>query len=181
MVMALFAAADQASASSLPRTCGVQPGHVDPVTLVDGVVVKQTPDAALKTVEPESVFSIEVLCLNPKDSTLNRTNGIPAVSIVTKLGLQTSIKRMLSGVVDLQDGYFRLHARYLEQIESLAVPGRTEKLRVDLQVTPHGWLASSKTEGLTCLVYVGTVPGVPAGIAPREPTCVTLASTSVGS
>ena len=60
MVVALFAAASLVSASRLPSKCRVPSGPANPVTLVDGVVVSQTPEAALKTLDPESVFSIEV-------------------------------------------------------------------------------------------------------------------------
>jgi len=183
LVLALFALTSLVSASSLPRKCGVQPVPANPVTLVDGVVVNQTPDAALKAVDPESVFSIEVACLNPKDSTLNRTTGIPAISIFTRLGLQASIRRMLTTVADLQGAHFRLHARYLEQMEPVLLPGRIEGVRVELEVSPDGWLARSTVEGLavTCIVYVGTVPGAPTGVAPREPTCIAVGPSSVGS
>jgi hypothetical protein len=183
MVLALFAVATLVSASSPPRKCGIQPGTTNPVTLVDGAVVNQTPDAVWKVVDPESVFSIEVGCLNPKDSTLNRTTGIPAISIFTRLGMQASIKRMLTTVADLQGAHFRLHARYLEQLEPVLLPGRVERMRVELEVSPDGWLARYTVDGLgvTCIVYAGTVPGTPTGVAPREPTCIAVGPSSVGS
>jgi len=182
LVLGLFALTSLVSASSLPRKCGIQPGSANPVTLLDGVVVNQTPDAALKAVDPESIFSIEVACLNPQDSTLNRTTGVPAISIFTKLGLQASIKRMLSTVADLQAAHFRLHTRYLEQLEPVLLPGRIDKVRVELEVHPDGWLARSTVEGLalTCTVYVGAVPGAPIGVAPREPACIAVRTSSVG-
>jgi hypothetical protein len=186
MVLALFAVAtlvSAVSASSLSRKCGVQPAPANPVTLVDGAVVNETPDAVWKVVDPESVFSIEVACWNPKDSTLNRTTGIPAISIFTRLGMQASIKRMLTTVADLQGAHFRLHARYLEQLEPVLLPGRIERMRVELAVSPDGWLARYTVDGLgvTCIVYAGTVPGTPTGVAPREPTCIAVGASSVGS
>ena len=177
MPMALLAVASQVWASGSHRKCGVHWAGAGPVTLMDGVVVRNTPEAALRTVDPESVFSIEVACLNPKDSTLNRTSGIPAVSIVTKSGLQASIRRVLSTVVDLQDAHFRLHARYLEHVDPVVLPGRVERLRVEIEMGPDGWLARSDVAGLavTCTVHVGSVPGAPSGVAPREPTCIAAA------
>jgi hypothetical protein len=171
----LLVAAAPFSMSSPDRKCGPQPARQDPVVLVDGVIVKTKPASVLQDLGPGEVHSIEILCMDPRDSTLNHSHGIPAVSILTKAGLISTAKRTLAAIVDAQDAHFRRESEYLAGLERISLPPRPAQVHVAMEAGRTGWVARATIDGLpeTCVVYDGDIAAPAAGLLPGHARCFT--------
>ena len=156
--------------------CGPQLAGTKPVVQIDGAFYADTANAqaVLKTWDPADVISIEILCLNPQDSTVTHGSGIPLISIKTKQGPASYIKPVLATILAAQDEHFRQHAAYTSDVSSIKLPFRAKQLQVSLDVSANGWVAKATVEQFTstCFVFDGSVAAPAAGLAARKPECV---------
>jgi hypothetical protein len=161
------------SSDNTLRKCDGHPAGRDPIVMVDGAITNGKIDPVVKDLDPEQVYSIEILCMNPEDSTLNKTQGIGVASVWTRQGIERAAIRTLTAIVEAQDAHFRKESRYLDDISGIALPLRPPELLVTVEAIARGWIARAVVDRmpLTCAVYDGTVRAPQPGLLPRQPTC----------
>jgi hypothetical protein len=168
-VIALLGAATFHSDSA--RKCGRPIGPGEPLFAVDGVIRGPATDASMSTVDKGDLYSVEVLCLNAKDSTFVRGEGIPLISVWTKSGPVSHLKPVLAAILEAQDGHFRKSSTYIAALDGIKLPARSDRVRVTLQLEDGGWIATSTVDRLMmkCRVFDGHTP---PRSGRREITCV---------
>ena len=170
---ALWAFALYGATPDATRKCRstVEPGKY--LIALDGVISEQKPgDNPIQNVNKDDIESIEVACLNPRDSTVTREAGIPIVIVWTKGAIQ-QLKGTLTAIVTAQDEQHRRTAKYASDIADLRLPATTAKLRISVEAGERGWIArgTMPLHTSTCVVFDGEPPGSPPSHAARTISC----------
>src|SRR5688572_20908020 len=101
-----------------PLKCGTPVPPGGPFIAVDGVVVgqleQQSKPGTDYGVAREDLYSLEILCLDPKDSSFVRGRGLPLVSMWTLSGPAPRLKNALDMVRDAQDAHYAKHGVYMK-------------------------------------------------------------------
>ena len=162
-----------ASAPAVVFKCGggTAPGG-KPLLSIDGVM-RWTEDPSSINVPEKDIHSIDILCMNPKDSTLNRTHGWGVVSIWTKQGPAPRVEEALDVIRGEQDAHLAKHGRYIVALEDIRFPESMKPVRVTMTADKSGWIARTTLPRLlrTCTMYDGTVTG-PLPKPARMTTCM---------
>ena len=153
---------------------GQQPSAMRPLVILDGAFGTTDGDALLKKLNRDEILSIEIICVSPTDSTTRVPDGIPAMSITTKQGPASFLKPNLAAVLAAQDEHFRAHSTYSEDAANIALPFRSAKQRVSLDVQANGWIAKATFDEFApaCYVFDGSVAAPSEGLKPKQPECV---------
>ena len=161
-----------ASGSGEARKCGRTTNHGGLVA-IDGVITAVRPDSLMKHLNADDLQSIEIVCMNPQDSTFNRSSGIPVVSVWTKNGPIAQVKATLSVILAAQDAHHRRESKYIDGLEKIELPASSSRLRVSMKASNHGWVAEATFERMlaTCFVFDGTWPGMTGSRTPRTMVC----------
>jgi hypothetical protein len=172
--MLLFGASSTTPAALMK--CGPQLEGTKPVVRLDGAFASATdPQALLKTLDPKEVTSIAIRCLNPADSTeIEKGSGLPAIFITTKQGPASFLKPTLASIVAAQDAHFALHSTYISDAANIALPFRSARLNVSLDVRANGWIAKATFDDFasTCYVFAGNVAAPAKGLQLKQPKCI---------
>ena len=162
-----------ASAPDLALKCGgaTAPGG-KPLVSIDGVI--RSPDylSSIK-LTAEDIHGIDIVCMNPKDSTFNRTHGWGVASIWTKQGPAPRVEEALDVIREAQDAHLAKHGRYILALEEIRFPESMKPVRVTMDADKSGWTARTTLPRLlrTCTMFDGTL-AVPLPNEPRKPACV---------
>jgi hypothetical protein len=141
---------------------------------VDGEFVADADDAPLAGVVAADIQAMEILCMNPRDSTFTPATGVPVVSIWTKRGPVAEMKPALAAILDAQDMYAKQNSEYAESLDVLSLPPYPSKFDISLDVRTDHWRATITMNGYlgTCYVYDGASAASSAEAMPRTPACV---------
>jgi hypothetical protein len=163
--------------SSAARKCGqrftdADPRSNAPVYALDGAVIQPGTVGPMSNVRSDNIHSVEFICLNPKDSTFNRSSGVTIISIWTKTSPAPRVAEALEIVRQAQDAQFAKNGRYLSVAKEIPLPETMKGVIVTLEGGPSGWIARTTVPRLlrTCVMFDGTVADAPAG-APRKAKC----------
>ena len=149
-----------------------------PLLGVDGVLTGPVNrDKPLGDIAKENVYSIDILCVDPVDSTFNRTHGWQLISLWTMQGPAPRLKEALAVIRDEQDAHHARHGSYITKLEEIPLPETMKPLRITLQVDKKGWIARATVRQLlsTCSVYDGEVSNPPY-IGARQIDCASDAA-----
>ena len=170
---ALLLIGASAASFEFPRKCGSLPPGARPVLAVDGTIMSVDPMTDLG-VDPDSVLELQVVCMNPRDSTFNRTTGVPVISVWTKQGPVPHLQPTLEAVLEAQDEQFSRNATYFSSTDHVALPYRPEQVRMTLEGRENGWIAAVTVDRYlsTCYVFDGAVRPPYPHLERRRPSCV---------
>ena len=129
-----------------------------PLLGVDGVVTGPVSrDKPLGNLAKEDVYSIDIMCVDPVDSTFNRTHGWQLISLWTMQGPAPRLKEALNLIRDAQDAHYARHGRYITKLEEIPLPETMKPLRITLQADKKGWIARATVRQLltTCSISDG--------------------------
>ena len=179
---AAFVALGLVSAEGVAAKCGAPlevPGLArnSAVIVVDGSVVAagmmedQAVQAAFGSLGPDDIFSIEILCWNPRTGTFGGGPAIGVWVIWTKASLRLT-RTPLEELLGAQDAYFAAHSRYATSLDALADLGGPDTL-LKFSATSDGWSAATSGEDAVyrCAVYSGNAPPEFAGMTAGEVAC----------
>ncbi|MGH7459717.1 MAG: hypothetical protein ACREMA_01655 [Longimicrobiales bacterium] len=140
---------------------------------LDGAFITVDPDSILRDLKTEDILSIQIVCMDPQDSTFNRTHGIPVMLVRTKEGPASYVKRQLAAILAAQDAHFRRESTYISDLSRIALPFRAAQLRVSIDVRAKGWLAKATVEqsSLVCFVFSGDIRPPHPRLLPGRPDC----------
>jgi hypothetical protein len=162
-----------ASVRDVSLKCGglTAPGG-KPLISIDGVITSQDYVSSIKA-RAEDIYRIDIVCMNPTDSTFNRTHGWGVVSIWTKQGPAPRVEQALDVIREAQDAYFAKQGRYLAALDDIRFPENMKTVRVTMDVDKTGWIARTTLPRLlrTCTMFDGTM-AAPLPNEPRKPVCV---------
>ena len=132
-----------ATSESAVRKCR-NPAQKAPVIFVDGQVVS---DSAFKRFTSSDIWSVEVVCINPADSTVLKAGssvaGIGAIIVWTKLGPSTRLEPALSAVLGAQRAFLARTGAYSRDLTSLELPALPIEVKLSMESTSNGWSASA--------------------------------------
>ncbi len=161
--------------------CGPQPPGTTALLAIDGEI-RDAPPPSFRSVspaavvDPEDIFWIDIVCIDPLDSTFQRGHGVPVVSIWTKRGPASHMEPALLEIRTAQNRHFERQGRYLEGLDAIELSEHPPQVHVAMEVTSDadGYVASARTERLfaTCFLYDGAAGAPRAGLVPGEPDCV---------
>lgn len=153
-----------------PLKCDTEPPEGKPLVAIDGELTDRKPEE----IDREEIRSIEIVCMNPRDSTFNRSHGIPVISIWTTGGPASYLEPTLMAILEAQDAHFGRHAEYLETLSEIELPERPSRMQVTLDATESGWVATASIDRMlaTCVVYDGEVSVPHSRVPRRQPTCL---------
>ncbi len=179
---AAFVALGLVSAEGVAAKCGAPlevPGleRNSAVFVVDGSVVAagmmedQAVQAAFGSLGPDDIFSIEILCWNPRTGTFGGGPAIGVWVIWTKASLRLT-RTPLEELLGAQDAYFAAHSRYATSLDALADLGGPDTL-LKFSATSDGWSAATPGEDALyrCTVYSGNAAPEFAGMTAGEVAC----------
>jgi hypothetical protein len=162
-----------ASAPYVALKCGgvTAPGG-KPLFSIDGVI-RSTEDSARINLKKEDIHRIDIVCLNPKDSTFNRTHGWGVASIWTKQGPAPRVEEALDVIREAQDAHLAKHGRYILALEEIRFPESMKPVRISMDADKNGWIARTTLPRLlrTCTMFDGAA-AEPLPKEPRKPACV---------
>lgn len=160
------------------RKCG---SGQKPLYAVDGVITELDTEVEdqLQRVDmtgslTNRIMEIQVVCMNPQDSTFNRSRGIPVISIWTHDGPVGRIEPALEAILAAQDEHHRRTARYLDSLEGLELDA-PEQIHFTLELRDDGWIAEAVLQRYLhrCLVWDGESPPFHGYVA-RRPSCLRI-------
>ena len=159
-----------------PRKCGTPVPPGGPFIAIDGVVVGQLEQQSKPWtdygVAREDVYSLEILCMDPKDSTFVRGRGLPLVSIWTLSGPAPRLKDALDMVRAAQDAHYAKHGAYMKTLDNIRLPENMQRIRLTMRAVDKGWIARATVPNLlsTCSMFDGEV-ATALHIGPRHVVC----------
>jgi hypothetical protein len=155
-----------------PVKCG-GPGPNGTHYVVNGIITAGMNDAKIRGIGSNNTFLSDVLCMNPQDSTFNRSTGEWVVSVWTKDGPAPHVVLALDLIRYEQDIYFKRNKRYMSAATDIVLPLGMERVRVTLQGDEHGWVAHTTIPRLmqTCTMFDGRVYATGAATEPRRVVC----------
>jgi hypothetical protein len=163
-----------ASAASFesPRKCGGLLPGAKPLVALDGTIIN-VPMTDLG-VDPDNVLELQIVCMNPRDSTFNRKTGVSVISVWTKQGPVPHLKPTLEAVLEAQDEQFSRNATYFSSTYAMALSRRPEQVRMTLEGSEKGWIAAVTIDRYlaTCYVFDGAVRPPYPHLERRRPSCV---------
>jgi hypothetical protein len=162
-----------ASAPHAAFKCGgaTQPGG-KALLSIDGVI-RWTEDLSSIKLPEKDIHSVDILCMDPRDSTLNRTHGWGVVSVWTKQGPAPRVEEALDVIRDEQDAHLAKHGRYILALEDIRFPESMKPVRMTMDADKSGWIARTTLPRLlrTCTMFDGTVAAPPPNQS-RKTACV---------
>jgi hypothetical protein len=161
------------TAPNAARKCGTPiPSMAQMLKAIDGVIVAPPDSAALAKVKSEDIYSMDLVCMNPLDSTFSRSRGITVMSIWMKTGPAPRITEALDVVRQAQDSSLARTGRYISSGAEIQLPANMRGISVALEASAEGWIARTTVPRLlrTCVMFDGRVPERTQG-APRKSVC----------
>lgn len=162
--------------------CGLQPEGTTALIAIDGVIQGALPEGDQRfdlssdddkplngRVDREDLFWVQVVCMDPRDSTFRRGgSGVGVISVWTKDGPAGQMTPALSEIVEAQERHFEHEGRYLEDLSAIDGFAAPERVEIELQTEPDWWIATARTERFLgqCTARGGTGGGVSS-----EPEC----------
>jgi hypothetical protein len=145
---------------------------VDGSVVVAGMMEDQAVQEAFGSLGPDDIFSIEILCWNPRTGTFGGGAGIGVIAIWTNASLQFT-RTPLEELLGAQDAHFAAHSRYATSLDALADFGGPEDTVLEFSATSDGWSAATPGEDAVyrCAVYSGNAPPEFAGMTAGEVAC----------
>jgi hypothetical protein len=166
-----------AGTPSAARKCGQRFTNADPrsnvpVYSLDGAVIQPGTARPMTNVGGDNVYSVDIICMNPTDSTFNRSSGVTIISIWTKTSPAPRIAEALEIVRQAQDAQFAKDGRYIETASQIPLPENMKGVVVTLEAGPRGWIARTTVPRLlkSCVMFDGAVAANTQG-APRRAAC----------
>jgi hypothetical protein len=130
--------------SELPLRKCRNPVQTAPVIFVDGLAVA---DSAFKQLGTNDIRSVEVICINPVDSTAlkpgSTLTGLGAIVVWTRLGPSSQLEPALAALLSAQRAYRTRTGAYSRNLASLQLPALPEYVKVSLESTGSGWSANA--------------------------------------
>ena len=178
-----FVALGLVSAEGVAAKCGAPlevPGLArnSGVIVVDGSVVDagmmedQAVQAAFGSLGPDDIFSIKILCWNPRTGTFGGGPAIGVWVLWTKASLQ-STRTPLEELLSAQDAHFAAHSRYATSLDALSDFGGPRDTLLEFSATSDGWSAATPREDAAyrCAVYSGNAASELADMTAGEVFC----------
>ncbi|CAN5709951.1 hypothetical protein BH23GEM9_BH23GEM9_17610 [soil metagenome] len=152
--------------------CGPQPENTVPLVAIDGAFVASSDP--WRHVDRDSIYSLEILCMNPQDSTFHRTVGVPVISIWTMHGPLPQLKAVLALLPEAQDAYFSRHAEYFSDLSAVPRLEPPAPARIVVETSARGWIATGSIDRLlqVCVVYDGATEPPSPELSRRRVTCI---------
>ncbi|MES2524583.1 MAG: hypothetical protein V4617_17925 [Gemmatimonadota bacterium] len=130
-----------ASAGSALRKCRTTI-QKEPVFFLDGRV---SSDTALKSVDQSDLLTIEVICLNPADSTrmlaASSAAGLGAIIVWTRFSPYPHLEPTLAGVKAAQQAHHAATGKYTTDLAALKLPALPAEVKLSIDTTASGWNA----------------------------------------
>lgn len=165
------------SSPNAARKCGRQqviagPGRIVPLMSIDGVVIQPGTVHPMSNVVGTDIYSVDIICMDAKDSTFNRTQGVAIISVWTKSGPAPRVTEALDVIRQAQDSSFARNGRYISAVSEIRFPENMKPVQMTLEAGPKGWVARTTLPRFlqTCMMFDGTLAAQPAG-APRKAAC----------
>jgi hypothetical protein len=157
--------------------CGLLAPDGSPMYAVDGVLQSRE---GISGFQPEDLYRVDIVCMDPKDSTFNRTAGFAVLSIWTMEGPAPRVPEALDIIRDAQDKHFAKYGRYIAAVEDIQLPESMKAVRITLNADENGWIAHSTFPRLLrrCVMFDGAVATPLAGEA-RESVCEPVGSEGI--
>ena len=166
----VFAALSGFAADPAAKKCGQPPG-VHPLVAVDGEFVQ----ARISDLDHEEILFVDIVCLDPADSTVTRKQtGIAVVSTWTVDGPVPDLLPALEAVHTAQSAHFETTGTYLDSLDYIDLSEFHADLSLTLRVERGGWVALAAVERLPveCAVFDGELAEPPVLAEPGEPRCL---------
>lgn len=159
-------AADPAGAFASSVKCGSAARA--PLIAFDGRISE---GVQLGDVEREHIFFLEIVCMDPVDSTFSMNPGIPVVSIWTEHGPAPEMELALAEVLEAQIASHAASGEYLTDVSSLDLSEFSDRIRISMEVGKGGWLAVASIERLLarCVVFDGSIDPPHHSVTARTP------------
>ncbi len=127
---------------------------------------------ALDELDPESIFSLEIICWNPESGEFQFGGGISVIAIWTK-DLDESTRAPLEVLLRAQQAYFSQHSRYAQSLDDLVEFGVPRDAMLELSATSTGWSATTPRDDVhyRCFVYSGDAAKELASMKEQEVVC----------
>ena len=153
--------------------CGSLPPGGEPLVAVDGEITTVKPDSIWQAVDKDDLMWLQIVCMNPRDSTFSRGRGIQVISIWTAEGPASHLEPTLAEILDAQDANFRRESSYLHELSEIELPGRPEQIQLSMDASDTGWVASAWIDRLLakCFVFEGEIRLPHSDLSRREPAC----------
>jgi hypothetical protein len=141
---------------------------------VDGEIKGVHSDSSLGNLTSTDIAWIQVVCMDPQDSTFRRGSGIPVVSVWTNRGPASRLEPTLAAILAAQDARAHRGLEYTSEVAELDLPEQPSVLTVAVEVRESGWMATASVERLLakCFVFDGDVPAPHARLVLRQPECL---------
>jgi hypothetical protein len=154
------------------RKCGALPPGGKPIFAIDGVVQPSGVGVTPAPVAEGDIVFVDIICMDPKDSSFNRTHGVSLISAWTKSGPAPRVEEALSVIRAAQDAQFARNGRYISSVESIRFPESMKPVSVTLVADRKGWIARTTLPRYlrTCMMFDGTV-AAPPRTGPRTSEC----------
>lgn len=159
--------------ASSPTTV-VQPGALKcgtttkPLIAVDGRIAEVT----VEEVDRDRLFWIEIVCMDPVDSTFSMDPGLPVISLWTVDGPAPAMEGALAEILELQASYRSAHGAYALTLEELSYSSSAPGVEVSLDATSGGWMAVATVHNFLtkCVVFDGSREPPHWTVSAGEPT-----------
>lgn len=145
-----------------------------PLYAIDGEIKGVHSDSSFKDLAQDELLWVQVVCMDPQDSTFRRGYGIPVVSVWTIHGPVAHLEPTLAAILDAQDARARQGLPYASDPDEMGLPSRPATLTVSVEVRDSGWLATAEVARLLakCFVFDGDVAAPHSRLAARQPECL---------
>lgn len=159
-----------------PRASSAGEDMPDWATLVDGVVVAEETGAEVMEeldVDGESLDLVEVLCWTKAESWFDVEVRYGVVSVWTKPGPLTDLRRDMRELVEAQEAFFERHREYAAGIGELESFEPEPRSTIDVVLRNGDWYASGRANGTgyVCRIVTRSGPGAPEAEKGRVPSC----------
>ena len=162
-------------ASSIPSEPHLKCGSVrEPLFAVDGQIQGILTDSSRNGLSMRDIYWLQIVCMDPQDSTFGRDYSIPVVSVWTAHGPASHLEPTLAAILEAQDANLRESSGYIHGLDEINLPARPAQVRVSMDVRENGWIATASVDRLLakCFVFDGEIPAPHSRVSPRHPKCL---------
>ena len=143
LLLGLGASADvgSPSAGSALRKCR-NTLQKAPVFFLDG---RASSDTAYKAIDQKDILTVEVICLNPVDSTrmpaASSAAGLGAIIVWTRSSPYPHLEPTLAAVKAAQQAHHATTGKYTNDVAALKLPALPAEVKLSIDTTASGWNA----------------------------------------
>ena len=146
----------------------------DPLFAIDGQIKGVATDSSWNGLSTNDIYWLQMVCVDPRDSTFRRGYGIPVISVWTTHGPASHLEPTLAAILEAQDANLRETSRYLRSVGEMDLPPRPAQVEVLMDVRESGWIATASVDRFLakCYVFDGEIQAPHSRLSPRQPQCL---------